>query len=32
MAGVVWVSDGVLTGVAGAVSVEEVLAVARGLR
>jgi hypothetical protein len=32
MAGVVWVSDGVVTGVAGAVSTDEVLAVARGLR
>jgi hypothetical protein len=32
MAGVVWVSDGVVTAVAGAVSTDEVLAVARGLR
>lgn len=32
MAGVVWVEDGVLTAVAGAVSTDEVLAVARGLR
>ena len=32
MAGVVWVEDGVVTGVAGAVSTDEVLAVARGLR
>ncbi|MGY1739130.1 MULTISPECIES: hypothetical protein [unclassified Blastococcus] len=32
MAGVVWVADGVVTGVAGAVSTDEVLAVARGLR
>lgn len=31
MAGVVWVSDGVVTGVAGAVSTDEVLAVAREL-
>ncbi|MGY1770501.1 hypothetical protein [Blastococcus sp. SYSU D00813] len=31
MAGVVWVSDGVVTGVAGAVGTDEVLAVARGL-
>ncbi|MGY1705504.1 hypothetical protein ACI79C_13115 [Geodermatophilus sp. SYSU D00697] len=32
MAGVVWVEDGVVTGVAGAVSTDEVLAVANGLR
>ncbi|HEX2075685.1 MAG TPA: hypothetical protein VHF92_18045 [Geodermatophilus sp.] len=32
MAGVVWVEDGVVTGVAGAVSTDEVLAVARGLQ
>jgi hypothetical protein len=32
VAGVVWVEDGVLTAVAGAVSADEVLAVARGLR
>jgi len=32
MAGVVWVADGVVTGVAGSLSVDEVLAVARGLR
>ncbi|MGY1814908.1 hypothetical protein [Blastococcus sp. SYSU D00820] len=32
MSGVVWVSDGVITGVAGAVSTDEVLAVARALR
>ncbi|WP_167760986.1 hypothetical protein, partial [Geodermatophilus sp. DF01-2] len=32
MAGVVWVADGVVTGVAGAVSTDEALAVARGLR
>lgn len=31
-AGVVWVDDGVVTGVAGSLSVDEVLAVARGLR
>jgi hypothetical protein len=31
MAGVVWVEDGVVTGVAGAVSTDEVLAVADGL-
>ncbi|WP_409329089.1 hypothetical protein [Trujillonella humicola] len=31
MAGVVWVSDGIVTGVAGAVSTDEVLAVARAL-
>jgi hypothetical protein len=32
MAGVVWVQDGVVTGVAGSLSVDEVLAVARGLQ
>jgi hypothetical protein len=32
MAAVVWVDDGVLTGVGGALSTDEVLAVARGLR
>jgi hypothetical protein len=32
MAGVVWVTDGVVTGVAGTLSVDEVLSVARGLR
>jgi hypothetical protein len=32
MAGVVWVEDGVVTGVAGTLSVDEVLSVARGLR
>jgi hypothetical protein len=32
MAGVVWVEDGVVTGVAGAVSTDEVLAVANDLR
>ncbi|WP_117215252.1 hypothetical protein, partial [Allorhizocola rhizosphaerae] len=32
MAGVVWVRDGVLTAVAGSLSADEVLAVARGLR
>jgi hypothetical protein len=31
-AGVVWVEDGVMTGVAGSLSVDEVLSVARGLR
>jgi hypothetical protein len=31
-AGVVWVADGVVTGVAGTLSVDEVLSVARGLR
>lgn len=31
-AGVVWVQDGVMTGVAGTLSAEELLAVARGLR
>ncbi|HEX2314350.1 MAG TPA: hypothetical protein VHJ17_11470 [Thermomonospora sp.] len=32
MAGVVWVSDGVVTAVAGSLSADEVLSVARGLR
>jgi hypothetical protein len=32
LAGAVWVDDGVVTGVAGSVSADEVLAVARGLR
>ncbi|HET6533970.1 MAG TPA: hypothetical protein VFH03_25600 [Actinoplanes sp.] len=32
MAAVVWVDDGVVTGVAGSLSADEVLAVARGLR
>ncbi|WP_283136470.1 hypothetical protein [Rhizohabitans arisaemae] len=32
MAGVVWVKDGVVTAVAGSLSADEVLAVARGLR
>jgi len=32
LAGVVWVEDGVVTGVAGSLSEDEVLAVARGLR
>ncbi|HEY0000769.1 MAG TPA: hypothetical protein VGB74_09975, partial [Actinoplanes sp.] len=32
LAGVVWVDDGVVTGVAGSLSDDEVLAVARGLR
>jgi hypothetical protein len=31
-AGVVWVEDGVMTGVAGSLSADELLAVARGLR
>ena len=31
-AGVVWVKDGVMTGVAGTSSAEELLSVARGLR
>jgi hypothetical protein len=32
MAGVIWVDDGVVTAVAGSLSVDEVLSVARGLR
>jgi hypothetical protein len=32
MAGVVWVQNGVVTGVAGTLSVDEILSVARGLR
>ncbi len=32
MAGVIWVDRGVVTGVAGSLSADEVLAVARGLR
>ena len=32
MAGVVWVKDGVVTAVAGTLSTDEVLSVARGLR
>ena len=32
MAGVVWVRDGVVTAVAGSLSADEVLTVARGLR
>ena len=32
MAAVVWVDDGVVTAVAGSLSTDEVLAVARGLR
>ena len=32
MAGVVWVDDGVVTAVAGSLSADEVLSVARGLR
>ena len=31
-AGVVWVEDGVMTGVAGSLSADELLSVARGLR
>ena len=32
MAGVVWVEDGIVTAVAGSLSTDEVLSVARGLR
>jgi hypothetical protein len=32
MAGVVWVDDGIVTAVAGSLSDDEVLSVARGLR